>query len=483
MKVTDLRRKLWAALATAGMLGPAAAYAANLNQNLVINGDFEHVDLATVGAYNGPKILDWVGTARSPFAYSHDGSSSNFGVVPNYADGAAPPPVAPATSNHWYFTSNTTAAAGGIYINAPGQVYQDVDVSTGDSAAAIAIGLASFKVSANMSSYLNDSDLGHVHLDFRNSVGASLGTAILDDNDPGSSNVWDATPATGTIDPVMLTGGIPAGTTLVRVSIYGTRSAGGPGPDGYIDNVDFRLVNAPVLVAAVNRTTGNISIRNLSGAAVPISGYSITSAFEGLAPANWTSVSDIYDSGNAGAIDPAHTWSELTAAGTHTDLSEADLQSGVGGSVPNSANLNLGNGAWIQTPHKDLVLQYIWGGLVVNGIVAYLGGVNNLPYATGDFDLNGVINSADWVILRTHQLENVSSKSLAEAYRLGDLNGDKLNNHADFVAFKSLYDAANGTGAFVAMVAATGVPEPSTAILVLAASSVMLPMVRRRAQS
>lgn len=481
MKVTDLRRKLWAALAAAGMLGPAAAYAANLNQNLVVNGDFENVDLATVGAYNAPKILNWVGTVRDPFAYSHDGSSSNFGVVPNYADGAPPPPVAPATTNHWYFTSNKPA--GGPYINAPGQVYQDIDVSTGDSAAAIAIGLATFKVSANMSSYSNDSDVGHVHLDFRNSLGATLGTAVLDDNDPGASNVWDATPATaGTIDPVMLTGGIPTGTTSIRVSIYGTRTAGGAGPDGYIDNVDVRMVNAPVLIAAVNRTTGNISIRNLSGAAVPISGYSITSAFEGMTPANWISVADAYDAGNAGAIDPAHTWSELTAAGSHTDLSEADLQSGVGGSVPNSANLNLGNGAWNQTPHEDLVFQYISGGQVVNGIVAYLGGVNNLPYTNGDFNLDGAINSADWVILRTNQLSNLSTKSLAEAYRLGDLNGDKVSNHADFVAFKSLYDAANGAGAFVAMVAATGVPEPTSAVLVLAVGSVLLPTIRRRPQ-
>jgi hypothetical protein len=55
---------------------------------------------------------------------------------------------------------------------------------------------------------------------------------------------------------------------------------------------------------------------------------------------------------------------------------------------------------------------------------------------------------------------------LAEAYRLGDLTGDRQNNHADFVMFKSLYDAANGAGAFALM---ASVPEPTTVVLVLTA--------------
>jgi hypothetical protein len=62
---------------------------------------------------------------------------------------------------------------------------------------------------------------------------------------------------------------------------------------------------------------------------------------------------------------------------------------------------------------------------------------------------------------------------------LGDLNGDHLNNHADFAAFKAAYDAANGAGAFVAMAAA--VPEPASVLLVLAAGAFALPMCRRRA--
>ena len=86
MKVTDLRRKLMAALAAAGMLAPSAVVAANLNQDLVVNGGFENVDLGTPGPEDSPLILDWTPsvTTNSGFAYSHDPGTTG---VPNYADG------------------------------------------------------------------------------------------------------------------------------------------------------------------------------------------------------------------------------------------------------------------------------------------------------------------------------------------------------------------------------------------------------------
>src|SRR3954451_23559647 len=117
MKVTDLRRKLMAALAAGGLLAPSAMYAANLNTNLVVNGDFELVDTvnAPFGDYNAPRILNWVGTG---VAYSHDASLSNGLAVPNYANGAAP-----ANAGHWYFTPNASA----VEVTSPGQFYQDID--------------------------------------------------------------------------------------------------------------------------------------------------------------------------------------------------------------------------------------------------------------------------------------------------------------------------------------------------------------------
>src|SRR6266550_2219139 len=145
------RRVTLAAISTGGLLAMAAsAPAAPINTNLVVNGGFENVNLQSTGAYGGPQILDWSGLAA--FAYSHDGSSSSAGVVPNYADGAAPP-----GSGHWYFTSNN-GPSGPVNIDAPGQFFQDINVAAGPTGTLIATGAARYNLSAYMSSYLNDND-------------------------------------------------------------------------------------------------------------------------------------------------------------------------------------------------------------------------------------------------------------------------------------------------------------------------------------
>jgi hypothetical protein len=92
----------------------------------------------------------------------------------------------------------------------------------------------------------------------------------------------------------------------------------------------------------------------------------------------------------------------------------------------------------------------------------------------GDFNNDGAVNSADWVIFRTNQETNLSGLSIQDAYFRGDLNRDLANNEQDFVLFKTSFDEANGVGAFVAMLAA--VPEPSGLALIALG---LLPLVRR----
>jgi len=170
-------------------------------------------------------------------------------------------------------------------------------------------------------------------------------------------------------------------------------------------------------------------------------------------------------------------WTELTVASAHGDLSEADFESGDGAILANGRTVSLGNAnTWIKTPTEDLVFQYVSDGEVVDGVILWEGN-NDVPFEVGDLNTNGVINSADWTILRTNQHANLSGLSLAEAYRAGDLTGDKLNNHADFVAFKSIYEAANGAGSFALML--SNVPEPSGIVLVLTSGLLALPLARR----
>lgn len=463
MKVNDLRRRFMTSLVAGGMLAPSALFAANLNTNLIINGDFESVDdTGTLGAYNSPKINFWTAASvdKQGFAYSHDGSLSAGNVVPNYANGA---PL--ASGGHWYFSPNA-GTAGPNVVNGPGQFFQDIDVSTGPSGTLIASGNAAYRISAYFNSYLAQGDIGHLHLNFLNNSNVSLGMAEVAGQLP--LNQWTQNSRGGLI---------PVGTSTVRVSIFGTTPIAG-GPDGYMDNVDFQVSNEviqPVLSLGVNRDTGILTIINQTGAPVNLKSYSITSAFEALEPANWKSIADNYDAGNPGAgqFDTIHNWSKLTDPTANGDLSEADLEAGAGAALAHTRTLVIGNSnAWIKTPTEDLVFQYISGAEIKTGIVSYTGH-GGIPFMAGDLNVDSAIDSADWMILRSNQHTSLAGKSLAEAYRLGDLNGDKLNNFEDFAAFKSLYDAANGAGAFAAMVAS--VPEPSAILIVLAAGIVRIP--------
>ena len=66
---------------------------------------------------------------------------------------------------------------------------------------------------------------------------------------------------------ILASGLIPVGTSSVRVSVFGTTPAAG-GPDGYMDNVDFRISNEaipPTLSLTVNRDTGALTMSNQTG--------------------------------------------------------------------------------------------------------------------------------------------------------------------------------------------------------------------------
>lgn len=453
MKVTDLRRKLRATLVAGGLLAPGAIQAADLNVNLVQNPGFEDVDTSVTCCSGATQVFGWSDGTQRGFAYNFAQNYDNGG--PLVGGGA------------FYFTANGNAP-GTPDVTVPGRVAQNIDVSTGASATLIATGNAAFKLGAFFSSYLTNGDFGTVHANFLNSSAVSLGTVSVRD---GDVTKWTQH---------FVGGRIPAGTTRVQVSVFGTPLSGGP--DGYIDNVDFQVTNEviqPALGINVNRDTGAITLFNQTGSTVNFKSYVITSAFEALEPANWRSISDNYDAGSPGPnqVDAANNWSKLTDPTANGDLSEANLQSAGSATLAHTRTLDIGTaGAWIQNPTEDLKFQYISGNQIVDGIVTY-SGHGGEAFARGDLNVDGAINVADWTIFRTNQQVDLSSKSLAEAYRLGDLTGDRRNNHADFVMFKSLFDAANGAGAFVAMQAA--VPEPSTALFILTAGLLVFPATRR----
>ncbi len=431
MKINNWRSKLAVTLAAGGLLTPAAARAANLNTNLVANPGFELVDFGTVGDYGAPTILNWLGGPG--FAYSHDGT----GGIPDYADGDDPP-----GAGSWYFTANNNPGSATGDFREPGLFYQDIDVSTGATAAAIAAGKGRANLSAWMSSYLNDNDFGRLRVDYLDAGGVSQGFAEIIDGDPGTENVWSQSTGFGAIS---------VGTATLRVSLFGGVVNGGT--DGYIDLVDVQVsqtANPQFLSLEVNTVTGQVQFKNQTGAAVQVDYYEIKSVGGSLKPATWTSLQDQNLAGFPAGNGSGNGWEEGggIAAGV---LSESYLTGS--SSVGAAATVNLG-AAFNTAGAQDLVFRYA----VVPPAVL-----------TADFDSDGDADGADFLAWqRGNGLATGATKEQ------GDANGDGAVNADDLTLWKSQFGGGGFAGPGVLVrgavtyvgAAVAAVPEPASIVYV-----------------
>jgi hypothetical protein len=231
MKITNWRRKLSAALIAGGLLVPSTAGAAALNTNLLNDPGFENVDTSVICCYNAVKLNSWADGTQSGFAY-------NYGLM---YDGGGPL----AGGGTYYFTSNAEGTSGSD-VTTPGQVAQKIDLSTGATAAVITGGQATYRLSAFFTGYAPDTDFGSLQIDFLSSGGGTLGSGLIADA-PGTNKTWRQLSTSGLV---------PIGTTMARISPFGTVLAGVGGPDGYIDNVDFRVVPEASTVVLVGMGLG-----------------------------------------------------------------------------------------------------------------------------------------------------------------------------------------------------------------------------------
>lgn len=145
--------------------------------------------------------------------------------------------------------------------------------------------------------------------------------------------------------------------------------------------------------------------------------------------------------------------------------------------------------AEITTPPMDVSTLYGATGWATEASRIYFGGddgmvvkdfqvtVSGPAVKDGDFNQDSAINAADWTIFRSNQHANLSALTLQQAFFQGDLNSDKKNDYADFTIFKQLYDVANGSGAFAAMVAS--VPEPTSLAMAGVATTLLVSWRRR----
>lgn len=459
MKVTNWRRTLAATLVAGGMLSPAAAQAANLDVNLVTNPGFEAVDpLLSTGAYDAPQILNWSGIG---YAYSHNPTVTG---IPDYADPTGPN-IDPPSAGSWYFSSNNQPLAGTGDIREPDVFYQDIAVNAGATGTQISSGAAAVRYSAWMTSYFNDTDWGTVHLQFKNAAGATLSTASIEDPEKNSGNVWNQTRGVSFIPPT---------TATIRVSLFGTRTAGGGGGDGYIDNVDVQVTNAAsaLLFAEVNTVTGQVTIKNSTGQAVPIDYYELTSASNALNRASWNSLQDQNLPGFRAGTGTGDGWEE-GGGGANGAISESNLTNV--SFVSNNAALGLG-AAYALGGAQDLEFRY---GVVVNDV------------NSADFDIDGDVDGVDFLAWQ-RGLGKPADVTRADGDADGDPDGtpgpgDPPNqladvDGADLAIWKNSFRPHSVlVQGFVRYVTsgAAAVPEPASAVVMGLGAGVILVGCRR----
>ena len=233
------------------------------------------------------------------------------------------------------------------------------------------------------------------------------------------------------------------------------------------------------LKLVIDRDSGAMSIENNTGSNQNLIGYQITSATGALSQTGWTPVSGRLDGAGDQSID-TDNWLVVTQNGAVGDLSEVSLGTGV---LDDGSQIELGPGTWAKFYEEttDIRFQYAdgAGSSLIEGLVAFTGGANEpAPFDFGDLDFDGDLDADDWEQLQSEFGSPLTSKSEAERYRLSDLNNDGIHTLDDILEFQIAYDNANGLGSFQALI--TAVPEPTTALLLVAATCGVLAGANRR---
>ena len=203
------------------------------------------------------------------------------------------------------------------------------------------------------------------------------------------------------------------------------------------------------LVLVVDPVDGDAILQNQSNLSASIDGYNIHSNSGSLLPNNgdWLSLED----------QGAGTWRE--SGETVNDLSEL-LRAG-SAALSGGTTLNLGS------PFKtvssggmeDLTFKYLFPGdsEFTDGVVVYRD-VNFVPLG-GDYNGNGVVDTADYVVWREAQ-----SQGLTSLNNRGPFTGPVGPNDYNF--WRSRFGLTSGSGSAVSSAV---VPEPSTWMFVVVA--------------
>lgn len=233
----------------------------------------------------------------------------------------------------------------------------------------------------------------------------------------------------------------------------------------------YRIVPLSDITLTVDRTTGEMTLTNLTSSAAEILSYELTSESGAIESTQLIPIAGNYDDSPTGnrLVDDNDAWQIVSSAGSHSALEEQTT--GDAGLLPVGVDVQLSaGGGWIQSPVEDLQLSItLEGNTVISGQVVFVGN-GAATFARSDLNFDGVVDEHDWPIFRDNHEVPLEGLSLAQSYGRGDLDTDGDNDYDDYLLFVDDFIDANGVSAFKAL---TRVPEPSTWISLLACMSVI----------
>ena len=261
-----------------------AAGAADIDTNLVVNGDFESVDPSVTLQYSNAQITGgWSSSdGTEVFAYNYSQSYDDRNDM-----GEVPPGNDPFSSTDYYFSLNGTDVP----------AVQVIDLSEGASAALISSGGAQYDLKAYFTNYASDMEGGMLVLEFYD---GDPGLTGLDANLIGEPISFIDT----NLDEWTLVGevgAIPTTAKWARIIIDLNPELGqSSGPDVYVDNVSFMVIGGgpgKLEITDLNLTeTGTVA---LTWNSIPEAIYSLEYSTDLTV---WTEITDAIPSGGTETV-------------------------------------------------------------------------------------------------------------------------------------------------------------------------------------
>jgi hypothetical protein len=251
---------------------------------------------------------------------------------------------------------------------------------------------------------------------------------------------------------------------IAAIELYdnGVDGAGANAIAAALTSTYFAGTPVTPLSLLVNTTTGLITLRNPNAStALTADYYEIRSPGGQLLPGTWNSLDaqnfdavDGPDAGTTAGDSPGEGWDKAVGVGTGL-LAEYYLDED-GSTIPADPDIPLGNGynpaiAGVGNP-GDLVFNYaLPNGSFINGSVVYVAGAPAVP---GDYNNNGTVDTADYVLWRNGgPLQN-------------EVDTPGVVNDADYTAWRARFGNVSGSGSSLE----AAVPEPAAWISALLAA-------------